>query len=192
LRRYVSPNIHSLWVLIGINIVVFIFTVIVPGILYTLGLQPATFLQRPWTILTNLFVHAGITHVLFNMLTLFFFGMYLSRMIGEKWFLLVYFLGGIVGNVFYILLGAPYSIAVGASGAIFALGGVLTVLVPKSKVFVFPIPVPIPLWVAVIVGFLLISFMPGVAWQAHLGGLLTGLAAGYYFRRQKRFYLPWR
>jgi len=78
--------------------------------------------------------------------------------------------------------------AVGASGAIFALGGALTILVPYVKVYIFPIPAPLPLWVAVIGGFVILSFLPGVAWEAHLGGLLTGLAAGLVFRRGRRYY----
>jgi membrane associated rhomboid family serine protease len=57
---------------------------------------------------------------------------------------------------------------------------------PKLRVFVFPIPVPLPLWAAVIGGFLIISFFPGVAWQAHLGGLVLGLIAGYFLRRRER------
>ena len=68
----------------------------------------------------------------------------------------------------------------------FAVAGALTVLRPKSTVFNFPIPAPIPLWIAVIGGFLLLSFMPSVAWQAHLGGLVLGLIAGYLFRRRRR------
>ena len=77
---------------------------------------------------------------------------------------------------------------VGASGAVFALGGALAVMVPKTKVFIFPIPVPIPLWIAIIGGFLVISFLPGIAWQAHLGGLLLGLLAGFYFKKQRKVY----
>ena len=70
-----------------------------------------------------------------------------------------------------------------------ALGGVLAVMRPKLPVFVFPVPVPIPLWVAVIGGFLVISLFPHVAWQAHLGGLVFGLIAGYFFsRKERRFY----
>jgi membrane associated rhomboid family serine protease len=75
---------------------------------------------------------------------------------------------------------------VGASGAIFALGGALAMLRPKLPVLVFPIPVPMPLWIAVIGSFVVLSFIPSVAWQAHLGGLIVGLVAGYFFRRRER------
>jgi membrane associated rhomboid family serine protease len=155
-----------------------------------LGLQTATFLHEPWTIVTNLFVHGDIWHILFNMITLYFFGTFLIRLVGTRDFLLIYFLGGIMGNIFFmlfVLLINPelrYISVIGASGAIFALGGALAVLTPRLRVFVFPIPVPMPLWVAVIGGFVIISFAPGIAWQGHLGGLVFGLLAGLVLRRR--------
>jgi len=149
-----------------------------------LGFQPASFLSKPWTILTNLFVHYDIWHLLANMFTLFFFGRFLSGLVGSKAFFSTYFAGGFLGNVFFMFIGNPYSIAIGASGAVFALGGALTVLTPGLKVFVFPIPIPLPLWVAVIGGFFIMSFIPGVAWQGHLGGLIAGLLAGLLLRRR--------
>jgi len=91
-----------------------------------------------------------------------------------------------LGNALYLLLGPSFSIAIGASGAVFALGGVLAVMRPRLRVFVFPIPAPVPLWAAVIGGFLILSFFPDVAWQAHLGGLAFGLIIGYFFRRRER------
>jgi membrane associated rhomboid family serine protease len=90
-----------------------------------------------------------------------------------------------VGNVLFLLLSGPYAAAIGASGAVFALGGVLVVLVPRLKVMIFPIPVPMDLWIAIII-FAVLSLSPGVAWQAHAGGLVTGLAAGYIFKLQAR------
>jgi len=54
-------------------------------------------------------------------------------------------------------------------------------------VLIFPIPIPMPLWVAILI-FFLISFLPGIAWQAHLGGLLLGVIAGFLFRRRRRIH----
>jgi len=122
------------------------------------------------------------------MLTLYFFGTYLYRLIGQGKFLFVYFGGGILGSILFILLAPPFSIAVGASGAVFALAGALVVMRPKLPVLIFPIPVPIPLWLAVIGGFLILSFLPYIAWQAHLGGLVLGLIAGSFFRKRERYF----
>ena len=184
-RRF---KLNAVWLLIAINLLLFIATVINRDLILLLGLQPASLSVRPWTLVTNLFIHGGIWHILANMLTFYFFGSYLSRLIGERNFLIIYFAGGILGNILYILLASPFSIAIGASGAVFALGGVLTVMRPRLRVFIFPIPVPLPLWVAVIGVFLVLSFFPNVAWQAHLGGLVLGLVAGYFFRRRQRYY----
>ena len=187
-RSYRAVNLTPLRVLIGLNLLLFIVTLIVPRLILFLGLIPADILARPWTIVTNLFLHVGIWHILANMITLYFFGRYLGALIGEKKLLIVYFIGGILGNVFYILLAPPFSIAIGASGAVFALGGTLTVMRPKLRVFIFPIPAPLPLWVAIIGGFLILSLFPSVAWQAHLGGLVFGLTIGYFFRKRERLF----
>jgi len=187
-RRYQRFKLSPIWVLIAVNFLLFIATLIAPGLIFLLGLQPAGFLLRPWTILTCMFVHSGFWHIIANMLTLYFFGTYLYRLIGQGRFLFVYFGGGILGSILFILLALPFSIAVGASGAIFALAGALVVMRPRLPVLIFPIPVPIPLWLAVIGGFLILSFLPYIAWQAHLGGLVLGLIAGYFFRKRERYF----
>ncbi|MBM3142279.1 MAG: rhomboid family intramembrane serine protease [Chloroflexi bacterium] len=189
-RSYRGDNIAPILAIIILCFLVYIAT-IVAGILGhdlipLLGLRTASFLAQPWTIVTNLFVHGGIWHLLFNMLTFYFFGSFLSRLVGTRAFLIIYFCGGILGNVFFMLLGSPFAIVIGASGAIFALGGALAVLTPRLRVYVFPIPAPIPLWAAVLGGFLIMSFVPGVAWQGHLGGLVFGLIAGLVLRRGVR------
>ncbi|MFC2008281.1 rhomboid family intramembrane serine protease [Chloroflexota bacterium] len=200
-RNHRSLKLTPVWVIIGVNFLLFLATYVNRELIFFfLGLQPAIFLLQPWTIVTNLFIHAGLGHIIFNMLTLYFFGTYLSRLVGNTKFLLVYFCGGILGNILFIFLallggmlsirflGSPFSVAVGASGAVFALGGALAAMKPRLRVLVFPIPVPIPLWVAVIGGFFVMSFFPQVAWQAHLGGLVFGLVTGYFFRKSQRLY----
>jgi len=177
--------------LLGLNFVFFIATLIRPEILYLLGLQPASLPFQPWTIVSSMFMHSGFWHLITNMWMLFFFGSYLCRLVGEGRFLTVYLCGGILGNLFFILLGPPFAIVVGASGAIFALGGALAMMRPKLRVFIFPIPVPMPLWVAVIGGFIFLTLIGwvaalSIAWEAHLGGLIAGLIAGYFLRRRER------
>ena len=188
-RRFAEISVLAL---IAANLVLFIAVLADRDLIYTLGLQPAIWLERPWTLVTNLFIHGSMWHIAANMFTLYFFGRYLSMMIGDARFLIVYFLGGIIGNFFYILLEPSGPTAIGASGAVFAVAGALTVMAPKLKVFVFPIPAPLPLWVAVIGGFVILSFFPNVAWQAHLGGLVLGLVAGYFFRGKQRNVLRFR
>lgn len=172
--------------LIIANILMFIITLINQDlIINNLGLRPSLALERPWTLITSMFLHGGLWHIFANMFTLFFFGSYLQGLIGSRNLLKLYFVGGILGNILVIFLAAPDSIAVGASGAIFALGGALSILRPNLKVFIIPIPIPIPLWIAVIGGFLVLSLMPFISWQAHLGGLITGLIFGYYYKNKK-------
>jgi len=180
-------NLNAVWFLIFANAILFIATSIEPELIDKLGLRRVIFGEEPWRIITSLFIHEGIWHILFNMIMLHFFGTYLSRLIGENKFLIIYFLGGLLGNAFYMLLGDPIATLIGASGSVFALGGALAVLRPNLKVVIFPIPAPIPLWIA-IAGIFLLSFLfQNVAWQAHLGGLLLGLAAGYFFRKKQRY-----
>ena len=188
-----SVNLTPLWVLISVNVLIFVATSIASGsflglsqsVIQQVGISRITFTSQPWTIVSAMFVHDGIYHILFNMIALYFYGMYVLTLVGEARFFLVYFIGGLIGNALFLLLAGPYSVAVGASGAIFALGGTLVMLAPRLKVIIFPVPIPMDLWIAIII-FALISLSPGVAWQAHAGGLVTGLAAGYIFKMQTR------
>ncbi len=179
---------NAILFLVALNILVFFFKTMRPELTYLLGLTPALVPQQPWTLITSMFVHASLTHILFNMISLYFLGSLLLRLVGEVRFLEVYLIGGIAGNVLYILLGPAMVPGVGASGAIFAIGGALALLAPRLPVVIFPLPIPVPLWGAMTF-FLLISFViAGIAWQAHLGGFLFGLLAGVYFRRRYRSY----
>jgi membrane associated rhomboid family serine protease len=185
--RY-QPGIDPVTTIILINVIIYFFTSFSDDLYLRMGLIPAEFGSQPWTLVTSMFVHANLWHLFANMLAPFFLGRYLHRSLGDGLFLLVYFGGGILGSLFYLLLGAEFSIAVGASGAIFAVGGTLALLQPHLKVIIFPIFIPISLWIAVFGGFLLLSFLPNVAWEGHLGGLLFGIGVGYYLKRVRRLY----
>jgi uncharacterized protein len=191
-RRDRGTMINPIWLIMGVNLLVLIARYINENqIDMHMGLAGITFTHQPWNLLTYMFVHAGILHYFFNMLTLYFFGNYVLSLLGEGRFLLIYFIGGILGGVFFILLAPSNHMVVGASGAIFALGGVLAVMRPNIKVITLPIPVPLPLWIAIMLSFLVLSFLPGVAWQGHLGGLVCGLLMGSYFRQRERRRRPW-
>jgi membrane associated rhomboid family serine protease len=207
MRTYRAVSLNVLWFLIASNVLIFIIELItgrgIPErspLISILGLTPVLLPKQPWTIISNMFVHADFAHILFNMISLYFLGSFLIRAAGERNFLWVFFLGGLLGNILYSvlgylvyrgsippLLGNPFTPGIGASGGVFAIGGALAVIVPRVPVIVFPIPVPVSLWVAILI-FLFLSFLPGIAWQAHVGGLLLGLVAGLIFRKRRQTY----
>lgn len=176
-------------VIIGINLFIFLSIYIRPDLLGYLALTPAEVWSHPWQLITSAFTHQDIFHIFANMFTLYFFGTAVMQLLGTRRFLLIYLMGGIIGSLFFVAIasmtGAQYISAIGASGAVFALGGALAVMRPQMRVMVFPIPAPLPLWVAIIGGFVLLSFIKGIAWEAHLGGLLFGAAAGYLFKQRR-------
>jgi len=198
MREYRTPNPTGVLIVIFVNVLVFIATSLKSDLIYDLHLVPDDFTSQPWTIVTSMFVHADLWHILGNMVTLYFFGTYLTMLVGEKKFLAIYFLGGLLGAVFYMVVAlyAPWSSpldahigVIGASGAVFAVGGALAVLRPNLKVLLFFI-IPMPLWVAVIGGFVLLTLISisaglSIAWEAHLGGLVVGLVAGFLLIKRK-------
>lgn len=159
------------------------------GILANMALSPLFVAQKPWTVITNMFVHIDFWHIFGNMLLLYFFGRIVYRMMGGWRFLIIYFVGGVVGNLLYLAIAEQLSFAWGASGAVYAIAGALVVMVPNMRVNLYFL-IPIPLWVFVIVFLGILSIPPfapySTAWMAHLGGLAVGLIAGFIYRRQMR------
>jgi len=153
--------------------------------------------EKLWTIFTTMFVHAGAFHLFVNMLSLFFLGSFLERIIGKKRFIMIYLISGILASLFFVGFAALFHQdlsmpAVGASGAIFGLGGILAVLTPRIPVYIMFIPIAMPLWLGIgvmLAAMWAISALAGVPIgnTAHLGGLIAGLAYGFYLRlRYKR------
>ncbi len=184
-RGYGNQGLGIVVYIIITCLVVYVATIVSPRLADAIVFKSYEFPSHPWTIVTSLFAHASILHIFSNMLVLYFFGTFLVALVGDKWFAAVYLLGGIVGNLLFWLL-VPGGEALGASGAIYALGGALLVLRPNQPTMMLFIPVSIPLWISVVAGFLLTFGSAGIAWQAHLGGIAFGVLAGFFFRLRER------
>jgi len=154
--------------------------------LRSLVFVPAYFLSRPWTFLTAIFMHSNIIHLFFNGFALFVFGSFLEARVTKVTYLLIYFLGGILGNIgFIITTPNPYIAGLGASGAIFGIMGALAILTPRTVVFVMGLPMPMIaalfLWIGLSV-FGIIFPLENVAYGAHLFGILAGVGIAFYLR----------
>lgn len=150
---------------------------------------PARAFERPWSFLTSAFLHADPSHLFYNLFALFFFGIYLERRIGGKYFLTVYLLSAIFGSFMYLLISPHSEIpALGASAAIFGILGTLAILYPRLVVWVGFTPMPI-LFAAILWGLISFfgMFIPSpIAHHAHLGGLLAGILFGIYLKKKRR------
>lgn len=156
-----------------------------------LAFFPAFAFYEPWTFITSIFLHADFLHLFFNLFALFFFGIYLERIIGNRSFAALFIISGIVGNFGYLLTASnPYTPAIGASGAIYGIIGTLAVIAPFLLVYIYGfIPVPMALaaaiWALIDIAGL---FVPtGVAHGAHLGGMVVGLIYGTYLRARVKW-----
>jgi len=171
------------WTLVAINVVcylaeiffenpVFDRGVLVGRIGSTLGVANG----EVYRLLSNAFLHEpigsglGLLHIVFNMWALIVVGPSLERMLGRVRFLAVYLVSALAGSVLFYVVAAPTALALGASGAIFGLFGAWFVLARRLRLDARQI-------IVLIVINLGISFaVPGIAWQAHVGGLIAGAA----------------
>jgi membrane associated rhomboid family serine protease len=138
------------------------------------ALRADSWMIKPWTFVTSMFLHGSFEHLFYNMFALVMFGSILEKIIGSKKFLLLYFVSGILaglGGTFF------YESAIGASGAIYGVLGSLATLRPRMVVYAMG--VPMPMIVAVIIWATLDfvgMFAPGqIAYAAHLCGLAAGV-----------------
>ncbi len=136
-----------------------------------------------WRLITPIFLHFGLLHVLFNSIALLIFGSQLERLMGRGRFLAIFFVTGIGGNVLTLATqGDRNVIAAGASGAIFGLLGALIGFFYRNRVAMGAwgrANLQNLLFNAGLNAFITIS-IPGVGVFAHLGGFATGLALGYF------------
>ena len=192
------------YTLVGICLVIYLLQRVDPSITARFAFLPALGWSEPWRFITAAFLHSPSTyfHVLINMFALWSLGQYLEPLLGRARFAALYLISGVGGQVSVALLAGSPTIdklnagidggwltpVVGASGAIFGVFGALLVLnrhLGRSSSALY-----LTLAVNAAFGFL----YPGISWQAHLGGFVTGIvcaAAIVFFRRQGVRHLVW-
>lgn len=184
-RAYDSKPLTT-YALIAITVAVYL-TQLIPGSpverlllfagVYVIPASGAPF--EPWRLLTAMFLHGGFLHIGLNMLALWMIGRILEPLVGRWRFLALYLISGLGGSVACALL-VPTTPVVGASGAIFGLFGALLVISRHLGADITSI--------AVVIGVnLVIGFIPGfgIAWQAHVGGLVAGAACALVLTRTR-------
>ncbi len=141
-------------------------------------LYPPWVLIRPWSVITYMFLHAGLGHIFFNMIGLFFFGPRLEDRLGGKSFLILYFLSGLGGAAFSFLFARQYPV-VGASAAVYGVLLGFAIYWPRERIYIWGI-LPVEAWLlATLMVFASLysgisGSQSGTAHFAHLGGLALG------------------
>lgn len=172
----------ALWLSV-IMILVFFFQLLVQNYTALFVLNSSALQGEVWRFVSAIFLHGSAPHLLYNLFALLLFGFILERLIGTRYFLVVFFGSGIVANLVAVNF---YNSSLGASGAIYGVLGAVAVLRPRMMVWVFGIL--LPMWLAVIVwivGDAIGLFVPSnVGHIAHLSGIFVGLLLGILLRKR--------
>jgi membrane associated rhomboid family serine protease len=179
----VSPVTPWVKRLIVANVIVFFVQATAPPNFQRTFIEPLVFVpiyvfERPWSLITYMFLHGGVMHILFNMLALYFFGPRVEERLGARRFLLLYFISGLSGAALSFWF-APSAAIIGASGALFGVMLAFAHYWPDVQIYIMGV-LPLPARVAVLLmaAFSLWSGLNGsrmgVADFAHLGGFAGG------------------
>lgn len=171
------------------------YTVLPNFITELLVFVPRAILTRPWTVVTYMFLHGGLSHVLFNMLGLFFFGSRVEQRLGERRFITLYLVSGIAGALASLIF-TPRAAVIGASAGVFGVMMAFAMFWPREKIYIWGvIPVEARILVLITTAFALYAGLGGrgggVAHFAHLGGYVGAWAYLWYLQRnsaQRRFH----
>jgi membrane associated rhomboid family serine protease len=164
------------WVrrLLFANIAVFFVQLAAPALAEPLVFVPVLVLTRPWSIVTYMFLHGGMMHILFNMMALFFFGPRVEARLGSGRFVRLYFVSGISGALLSFML-APHAAIIGASAAVFGVMLAFAYFWPRDQILIWGVLPVEARWLVVITTVISLysgfrGSQGGVADFAHLGG----------------------
>jgi len=132
-----------------------------------------------YRLISSMFLHNNEIHLLMNMLSLFMVGRMLEQNISKLSYLSIYFISGVSGSLLYIYFN-PFSVAVGASGAIFGLFGALAgfIFVHRNRMRKKFIQFMRDFGIILVINFFIGLVFPSIAMSAHVGGLIIGLIGG--------------
>ncbi|MFA5071844.1 MAG: rhomboid family intramembrane serine protease [Candidatus Pacearchaeota archaeon] len=193
-------NFNASFLIILLNVICFfVFSVLIyfnPSFIDYIALMPSNIINNFyfWTFFTSMFMHSGFFHLFVNMFSLMFVGNFVERLLGKKRFVLIYLLCGLSAGIIFVLSSLIWvsdfnTYAVGASGALFGLIGVMMLLTPNLPVYIMFIPIPIKMKYAA-PGMLILLWLISIAGNvpigntAHFGGFVLGLAYGFYLRKK--------
>jgi len=191
-RPFVYRHFNAAFAIIIINVIIFLINMAVPNSRAYLALNPVLFIGNKfyWQIVTYMFTHASFSHILFNMLALFFFGIQIERKMGSSEFLLFYLVTGIGAGAFSLLVywftGAYQVWLLGASGAVYAVLLAFATFFPDSRIYImgiFPVKAThlVIGYTAIEIFSQVFSYRSGVAHLTHLAGF--GFAFLYFLIR---------
>lgn len=127
-----------------------------------------------WRIFTAALLHASFTHILFNMWALWVLGPQIERGVGPAPFLALYIAAAGVGGAVAFHFGGPFDVGVGASGAIFGLFGVWLNWALRRRNTAQGRAILSQMGFLLLINAAIPFLIPGISWQAHLGGLIAG------------------
>jgi len=202
-RTEKTPIVTKL--LVAINIIIFVYTLLSPNyeeIINIYGFRPIYLytLQHLDTLLTSMFLHGGLEHIIGNMWFLWIFGDNVEDKLGKANYIILYLLSGIFGSILFTLTSSnPYIVAIGASGAVSGVLGAYLILFPNARIvtlvplgYYFYRIIEIRAVYYIFIWFLLQAFFASVslfalvnvrvAYWAHIGGFIIGLLFGLYGR----------
>ncbi|MDR3275853.1 MAG: rhomboid family intramembrane serine protease [Treponema sp.] len=200
IRRPFAYRYHNItFFLIGINLLVFVLQQIFPRITayMALNLIAVRYGHWFWQFLSYMFAHGSISHLLFNLLALFVFGVQVERRMGSREFLLYYMMTGILAGLFsfgvYWVSGAYTVYLLGASGAIFAVQLAYAVFFPNTVLYLWGIlPLRAPVMVLGFTALELFSSLAGLnSSVAHLTHL-AGFGFGWLYFLVRLGLNPWK